>query len=375
VVGAGLPAQAQVAPPIDVGGGVVIDVGPGGATTVPMIEIFADCVVRNGKGMTVWFGYRNNFDFRRHIDIGADNVVAVGGAAQANSGQVTQFLVGETRRAFAANYLVRSTATWSIMSPLFDKGTGNPTDATVVRTASSDGAPSCEAGVQTASATAQITNFIRQGTNPEYYSLAKPVVKPIYDRRDASGNLVDAYVSFSIEGVRSACSGGGRPLTPLVLWGFGGPTNRNDGYFLARLTTTPGYSAPIGVTRTDSNEIHSFARTFIGVRRVVDPQAATDFSGGDAALAALYPTPKGLSSEKVVADVFGRCLTNGRVVTSQNPLWVDAQGAPVNLFTTTDQATQSTRLPVFCRAGRPVAPLTDCDVPVGGIGPGGSYRR
>jgi hypothetical protein len=376
VIGAGLPAQAQVAPPVGVGdgGGGVIDGGPGG-TTAPMIEVFADCAMRNGKGMTVWFGYRNNFDFRRHIDLGADNNVTVGGAAQPNAGQVTQFLVGETRRAFAVNYLARSSATWSITSPVFDTATGNPTDDTVSRAASSDGAPACGPGVVPVSATAQITNFVRQGDNPEYYPLAKPVVKPLYDRRDASGKLIDAYVSFSVEGVRSVCSGGGQPLPPLVLWGFGGPSNRNDGYFLARLTTTPAYNPPWGVTRTEANENFSFARTYVGVRQVANPQAATDFSGGDPALAALFPIPRGLSSEKVVADVFGRCLTGGRIVTSQNPLWVDSLGAPVYLFTTTDEATQSTRLVVFCRAGVPVAPLTNCDVPVGGIGPGGSYRR
>jgi hypothetical protein len=377
VLGGAFPAHAQVAPPnVGVGGGDVIEVGPGGGPTAA-ITIFADCVVRSGVNTVVWFGFTNSFGFRRHLDVGVDNAVAVGGVAQANAGQVTQFLAGETRRAFAVRFGPRTNATWTINSPTYDPATGSPAAGTIAQTATSAGAPPCGAGAPTVSATAQITQFVRQSGDGEYYPVVKPTVRSLFDRRDASGKLVDAYVGYSLDNVRSVCSAGGTPLPPAILWGFGGPTNRNDGFFLARLTTTAGYRPAWGVVRTDADANYSFARTYIGVRQVKDPQLVTDFSGGDPAAAAILPTPKGLSSEKVIADVFGRCLTNGRVVTSQNPVWVDSGGYPFYLFTTTDEAAQSTRAAVFCRpAGtNPPGPLLGCDVPLGGPGPGGRTFR
>jgi hypothetical protein len=349
------PAQAQVLP----------------NPTAPALRLYADCVVRTKFSETVWFGFRNEFTSPLHLDVGADNAIAVGGVDLGNAGQVTQFLVGETRRAFAVSITRRSSATWKVMSPFYNRQTGlmypNPVPVAV----SSVGAPLCAAGVPGVSATAQITEFSRRPLDSNYYPNAKPTVVSLLDRKDASGKLAEAFVGFSLDKVRSACSAG-TPLDPAILWGFGGPTNRTERFYVAGPTTTAGYRPPLDVVRTDTGSGYAFARTYYGVRRVDAPQALTPFIG-DAAVVANYPKPKGLSSEKVIADVFGRCLlSDGQVVTSVNPLWIDSSGEPFHLFTTTDEATQRTRAAVLCGpAGTtPPGPLLGCDVRLAGDGPG-----
>jgi hypothetical protein len=369
VVGGGaLSASAQTAPP-DVGGGgggAVIDVGPGGTT---VLSAFVDCTVRNGKSVTAWFGYSNSGSDRVNVDVGPNNTTTVNGVAQANSGQVVQFQPGTTvRRAFTMSHNFGGTATWTVSSPVF-AGTELVGSAPV--TVSDFGAPACAAGTTTRSAGIQFTG------NAANFDLPSISVSSLYDGRDRSGKIVTAVVNYSVDKIKSTCSAGGTPLPPRILWGYGGPTQQYGPSFTLNLVTPAAYRAPVGVIRTDADENYSFARTWVGARQVANPQATTDFSGGDAALAARLPDTRGLSSETVIADVYGRCAFDDRIVTSNTVLWVDAFGRPFSLYTNTGNGTERTRASVRCG---PLASypglVTGCDVPIDSLsGPGGTRFR
>jgi hypothetical protein len=368
VVGAGLPAQAQVAPPVGVGdgGGGVIDGGPAGT---PALSIFATCTVRNGKGVTSWFGYTNSLTQRVNVDVGNDNATTVNSLVQANGGQVVQFQPGTVQRAFAVLHPVNSSAGWVVTSPIFD---GSALIGSARVTASDAGAPACPAGTPTRWVGVQST------VDSTIFEIPEISVSSVYDRRDRSGKLIASAVNYSVNKVKSTCSAGGTPLPPRVLWGFGGPTQQYGPSFTLNLVTPAAYRPPTGVIRTDADANYSFARTWVGVRQVADPQALTDFSGGDAALAARLPATRGLSSETVLADVYGRCSFDGDVMMSKTVLWVDAFGRPFSLYTNTETSgVQRTRLSVRCS---PVAtypgPITGCDVPIDSLsGPGGRIYR
>jgi hypothetical protein len=366
VLGGAVSASAQVPPPIDTGGGGEVDGAPGGA---PAVTVFADCVVSSGKSVTAWFGYTNTFSQRVNLDVGPNNSTTVNSVAQANSGQVVQFQPGTVRRAFTMSHQVRGSATWSVQSPVFD---GNNEIDTVQVTATDVGAPACPSGTPNRSAGVQTTG---DSANFEFPTIT---VSGLYDQRNQAGTVTAAFVNYAVSKVKSTCSAGGFPLPPLVLWGFGGPTSQYGPSFTLNLVTPAAYRAPFGVFRTDSDENYSFARTYIGVRQVVDPQALTDLSGGDAALAARLPATRGLSSETVLADVYGRCAFPGvGIVTSNTVVWVDAFGRPFSLYTNTGTAGERTRASVRCG---PVASypglITGCDVPIDALsGPGGRAFR
>ncbi len=157
--------------------------------------------------------------------------------------------------------------------------------------------------------------------------------------RSADGRLVASSVVFGITGVRSACSSGGRPLEPLVLWGF------DDSVVMASSglpdeVPRDGFSPlrPRSVVRVDyfGSGIAPYTRTFVNVRRVADPQRLWVNPTNGVAI-------HGLAATMVLADVYGRCAFGHRVVVAEDPMWVLANGLPRLVVTDTDPLTQQTQ--------------------------------
>ncbi len=165
--------------------------------------------------------------------------------------------------------------------------------------------------------------------------------------RSAGGRLVASSVVFDITRVRSACSSGGRPLEPLVLWGFDDSVvMANSG--LPDEVPRNGYS-PLpsrSVVRIDSfGPGVPYTRTFVNVRRIADPQRLwiNPING-----VATY----GLAATMVLADVYGRCAFGHRVVVADDPMWVPVSGFPQLVVTHTDPVAQKTQQVTCTRASR-----------------------
>ena len=183
-----------------VGGPTVIDsvTGPPSSVTVS-----ASCVVAKRTGTTVWFGYSNASVDRRVALVGPGNVLAVNGVAVPNRGQITQFQPGVVERAFAVTVPVGSTASWTV----------TPASILGVSDASSSA---------TSSGRRQRVPPVSVCARRRHKSLGASFRRSLRCRRLSSSATVSSYGrrSFSTNGVVSACSDGGVPLAPRVLWGY-----------------------------------------------------------------------------------------------------------------------------------------------------------
>ncbi len=95
---------------------------------------------------------------------------------------------------------------------------------------------------------------------------------------------------------------------------------------------------PWSVVRVDhfASGIAPYARTFINIRRVADPQRLwVNPTNGVAS--------HGLAVTMVLADVYGRCAFGHRVVVAEDPMWVPSNGFPRLVVTDTDPVTQTTQ--------------------------------
>ncbi len=338
-----------------VGGPTVIDsvTGPPSSVTVS-----ASCVVAKRTGTTVWFGYSNASVDRRVALVGPGNVLAVNGVASVtNRGQITQFQPGVVERAFAVTVPVGSTASWTV-TPASILGVSDASSSAT----SSRSTPACPTGVGVRSATPQVVGSLI----PTVSSL--PATQLI-----SNGLLVRSSQSFSTNGVVSACSDGGVPLAPRVLWGYDvSPPGQAGGLIVPAGAAYEALAAD-RVIRTDSANGITFERSYQATRRIVDPQRISVYGDLPEQVAGTAQVAWGYSSLSVIADVEARCLFVNGVVKSSTTVWVDPEvGSGFNFHTVTDQASQATRPASFCLAPYPTS---GCDVRALGVGPGGTRFR
>ena len=344
-------ASAQVGNDVLGGGGPVVAAG---SVIAPpsSVTVFASCKVAKRHGTTVWFGYSNASADRRGALVGPSNTVSVDGVVGANRGQTTQFQPGRVERAFAITVPRRSTATWAV-TPASNLGVS---DAQASAT-SSRSTPACPTGVGVRSATPQIVGSLL----PTISAL------PVNPGVSADGLLAQSSLQFSTNGVVSACSNGGVPLAPTVLWGF-----NNGGAFTP--TGAPYEALPVDrVIRTDSNAVTgvTFERSYQATRRIADPQHLSVYGDLAEQTAGTEQVAWGYSSTSVIADVEARCQFATGIVKSSTTVWVDpTSGSGFTFDTVTDRASQTTRPAVFCYAS-----TIGCDVRVVGVGPGGRSFR
>jgi hypothetical protein len=348
-------ASAQTAGSDVLGGDGPTVIGPG---TVPGVSVFASCTVARRSGTTVWFGYNNPLAERRVALVESANAVYIKGYLGAlNRGQVTQFQPGVVERAFAVTVPVGSTATWAV-TPANILGVPDSSSSAT----SGPSTPACPSGVGVRSATPQIVG----GLVPTISAL--PVNQLV-----SNGLLVRSSLKFSTNGVVSACSAGGVPLAPKVLWGYG--TSGQAGGLVVPSGAAYEPLAADKVVRVDSNPANgvTFERSYQATRRVVDPQSVSVFGSLQEQLAGTAQMAWGYSSVSVIADVEARCQFPNGVVKSSTTVWVDPEsGSGFNFHTVTDRLTQSTRPATFCL---PPYPTSGCDVRAIGVGPGGSRYR
>ncbi len=349
-------ASAQVGS--DVGGagsGVVGSV----MAPAPGVTVFASCVVARPTDTTVWFGYSHAGLDRRVALVASGSAVFIKGFIGAlNRGQVTQFQPGRVERAFAVTVPAGSTVTWTVKPTNVLGVSDAPSSATNSRST-----PACPAGVGVRSATPQIVGGPVPGIS------ATPV-----NRQVSNGLLVRSSLQFSTNGVVSACSNGGVPLPPKVLWGYGMTAPGQAGGLIVP-AGAPFVALPANkILRTDvfANGQFRFQRSIQATRRIVDPQRVSVFGTIREQLAGTAQVAWGYSSIAVIADVEARCkFSDGAVVTSSTKVWVDSErGSSIDFHTVTDRGTQTTRPAVFC-----LAAASGCDVRAIGVGPGGRSFR
>jgi hypothetical protein len=222
--------------------------------------------------------------------------------------------------------------------------------------------PPCDAGVGVRSATPQIVGNLVPGIS------ATPVTQ-----RVSNGLLVRSSLEFATTGVVSACSGGGVPLPPRVLWGYDvGAPGQAGGLIVPAGTPFEALSID-KVIRVDSANGLTFERSYQATRRIIDPQSVSVFGSLQEQLAGTAQIAWGYSSISVIADVEARCQFPNGVVKSSTTVWVDPpSGSGFNFHEVTDRATQTTRSAAFCL---PPYPATGCDVRAIGVGPGGTRFR
>jgi len=341
----------------------VLDPGPNPGLPIlgpaSSVTVSASCVVSRRAGTTVWFGYSNAAAERRIALVGPTNIVAIGGAPGVNQGQVTQFQPGVVERAFAVTVPVGSTATWTV-TPANTLGVSDASSSAT----SSASTPACASGVGVRSATPQIVG-----------SLVPTISATPVNQRVSAGLLVRSSLGFSTNGVVSACSNGGVPLPPKVLWGYGVDAPGRAGGLIVPAGAT--YEAlPVDrVVRTDANPTAgvTFERSYQGTRRVVDPQRLSVYGSFAEQAAGNAQVAWGYSSISVIADVQARCQFPTGVVKSSTTVWVDPEfGSGFDFHMVTDRATQTARPAAFCLAPYP---MTGCDVRAIGVGPGGTRFR
>jgi hypothetical protein len=342
-------------------GSVVLDPGAIDPSTrrAPGVSVFVSCAVARPSGTTVWFGYANTSAERRVALVKSANAVFIKGFIGAlNRGQVTQFQPGVVERAFAVTVPPGSTATWTVTPASILGVTDAPSSA-----ASGPSTPACPARVGVRSATPQIIG----GPVPTVSAL--PVNQLV-----SNGLLVRSSLRFSTKGVVSACSDGGVPLPPSVLWGYNVEPARRNGALIVP-AGAPYEALPFDkVIRVDSNaDGIMFERSYQATRRVVDPQRLSVFGSLQEQVAGTAQIASGYSSASVIADVEARCRFASGIVKSSTVVWVDPEfGSGFDVHTVTDRLTQTTRPAVFCFSPYPA---TGCDVRAIGVGPGGrSYR-
>jgi hypothetical protein len=195
------------------------------------------------------------------------------------------------------------------------------------------------------------------------------------NQRSKGGLLVRSSLEFSTDGVVSACSSGGIPLDPKVLWGYGVTAPGQAGGLIVPAGAPFEALAVDRVLRIDANAAGdiAFVRSYQATRRIVDPQSLSVYGSLQEQLDGTAQVAWGYSSIGVIADVQARCQFPNGIVKSSTTVWVDSeQGGSVDVHTVTDLVTQTTRPAVFCL---PPLPATGCDVRAIGVGPGGSKFR
>jgi hypothetical protein len=295
-----------------------------------------------------WFGYRSDGTYWRQP--GANNQIietTAGGAPVAgatNRGQVVQFKPGERTRSFAVRVAPGNVPRWAVtVAVSIIEGT-NP-QATAVATPN-PGTPLCPIGVRRHSATVNVS--------------AEPTIgfAAMGRRLDANGKLVASSIRFTIGNMTSACSAGGTPLPPQILWGYS-----------SRLGTAP--IRPSSVVRTDiltstfqntSFEV-PFVRTWKDRLSIADPQEPSTNNLGE--------TFYGVSGAGVIADVYGRCNVGGRVIKATEPLWVGITGFETVFYWYTNAAQQTVITPCVPSG----LDVIGCPFRGGSSGGGGAFAK
>ena len=324
----------------------------------PAATVSAACIVAGSTTDTVWFGYSNTSAERVTATVGGANSVTITGAAL-DQNQIEQLLVGTVERAFAVTIPKGATATWSVTVP----NLAVPGFTTRVSAANDPTTPACPSGTRAQSAAIQSI----PGQFPDItWTAAK-------QNRNRAGLLTGASINFQISGLQTACSTGGTPLAPKVLWGYGGPTSQISGALLASAGDALRPVPTNAVVRVDADSNYSFTRTYRSARAIVAPQKLWAFGTLSQQIQGTAPYAFGLSSETVIADVVARCAFGSRTVQSTTTYWLDANGRPLGFMVATDQATQATRPVQGCIFTGTLVP--NCDIPIIGVGPGGPRLR
>ncbi len=180
--------------------------------------------------------------------------------------------------------------------------------------------------------------------------------------RVIDGILTQSSVTFTVGNVVSVCEAGGKPLAPLVLWGFDDAVTQASVGLPYEVPRDGFLPLPDrAVIRVDSFPSESlYVRTLVSTRRVLDPQRpwVNPLNG---------VASRGLAATMVLADVYGRCLFGHRVEVGTVPLWVPTDGNPSLVVTVTDETTQTTTA-LTCTL-EPDCPITVI------VGPGGVRWR
>ena len=152
-------------------------------------------------------------------------------------------------------------------------------------------------------------------------------------------------LQFSTNGVVSACSNGGIPLEPRVLWGYDVTPPGQAGGLVVPAGASFEALAVDRVLRTDTNAAGdiAFERSYQATRRIVDPQSGPIAAGTlQEELAGTAQVAWGYSSISVIADVEARCQFPNGIVKSSTTVWVDPTvGSGFNFHTVTDRTAQT----------------------------------
>lgn len=366
----GDPAPVDPAPAGIVDAGVVLGSGPilidpGTYVPAPAVQLFATCAVTRRSAVTVWFGYQNVWTDRVDAAAGPTNDVSIDSVSMGNQGQVTQFQPGRIDRAFAVTMNAGQVARWAADVVDLNQPALALAPLTRVVASSSATTPACPIGTPVRSATPQLGGAGAQIN----------ITTGLGERR-RNGLLVKSNVRFGVSGVTSACSSGGVPLAPKVLFGYLGADSVVGGVILA---SAGADYAPLparqvaGITALGGATVVWSAAS---ERSIVDPQQLFTY-GASFAQSTYWPSARGLSSQRVIADVTARCRFGTQTVSSSTVVWVDAVGRGFSFATVTDFATQTTREATSCNITglSPLSPAIGCDVPYVGIGPGGVKFR
>jgi len=346
------------------GGDITVPINPAASTTAPPIPaatVVANCIVPGATTSTVWFGYTNN-SVDRVIALVGSNSNAVRLTVESyvvNRGQVEQLQPGSVARAFAVSVPAGDSATWTVQVP----DLANSGSTTTVSATGGPTTAACAAGTPKRSATIQAT----PGQIPAVgFTVGKQV-------RNTSGLLVGAAVQFGVAGLTTICSGGGVPLAPKVLWGYGGPTANINGAIVGAAGDALVALPASAIVRTDADELYSFVRSYRSTRAFVNPQSLWGFGSAAQQAQGTAPFARGLSSETLIADVVARCQFGTRIVAGPTTYWLDSDGRSIAFQFATDIPTQTTRQARNCLLTG--SPVVNCDVPITGAGPGGPRYR
>jgi hypothetical protein len=349
-----LPSVATAGPGDIANPGGPTDIGPS-PTSVPAIRPFATCAIRGASTDTYWFGYTSDLRFLETIAVGPSNTLGInrGGI---DGGQPDQFRVGSTPFSVAVVVPKNAIAEWQVTSPA---PTPPAPQVSPVFSATADASTiACAEGTPARSANVRMAGASFSAST--------------YWQYRSGGLLRDAYDAFTLSGTTTACTAGNKSSGQLPLWGFNTP---GSGTIVSGFQGTSPYRAmPAALTvRTDQFSVFnpngtnlgtaSFVRSWLGVRRVDNPQrTSTVFvpSGPQVTLT-------GATEAEVLADVHGKCYYGTA------PYVVSNVGFSESFVYTsvTDIPTQSHRAMVACGFGQlPAAGI--CDVPKTITGPGGN---
>lgn len=310
----------------------------------------ATCVVHRPNADVYWFGYSNVTTFTTTVAVGAENSLTTSGGAGPDLAQPDQFRPGNRARSVAVRVTPGQTATWTVAS------VDQPGEAPIAVTATADAStPTCAPWTGIRSANVRV-------------AAATIGVVPGRQKRDPTGELVDASVRFVVNGAQTVCSTGGSPTPPLELWGF------TDQFGVGPVVDAAEY-APIParhLLRTDTfatvgrfgTGSVTFDRTYWPFRKVADPQRAiTQILPGTATE---LPT-LGLTEVIATVDLTGACWWGFLPAISQE-VFIGGLETRYSL-SATDPLSQTSRQAIPCTS--PNLPPA-CDYAVVQSGPGGS---